>query len=43
MQMNKNIIALGFVSFFTDIASSMVTPLIPIFVVYFLHEDVQTL
>jgi MFS family permease len=41
--MNKNIIALGYVSFFTDIASSMVTPLIPIFVVYFLHEDVQTL
>ena len=43
MPMNKNIVALGFVSFFTDIASSMVTPLIPIFVVYFLHEDVQTL
>ena len=43
MPVNKNIVALGFVSFFTDIASSMITPLIPIFVVYFLHEDVQTL
>lgn len=40
---NKNIIALGFVSFFTDMASAMVTPLIPILVVYVLHEDVQTL
>ncbi len=40
---NKNIIALGFVSFFTDLASSMVTPLIPILVVLLLNEDIQTL
>jgi len=41
--MNKNIIALGFVSFFTDMASAMIAPLIPILVVYLLKNDVQTL
>ena len=40
---NKNIIALGFVSFFTDMASAMVTTLLPIFVVYVLKEDVDKL
>lgn len=41
--MNKNIIALGFVSFFTDMASSMVTTILPIYIVYILHEGVDTL
>lgn len=41
--MHKNIIALGWVSFFTDMATAMITPLIPIFVVVILHEDTQRL
>ena len=41
--MNKNIIALGFVSFFTDTASSMVTSILPIFIVYILGEGVDKL
>jgi len=41
--MNKNIIALGLVSFFTDMATAMITPLIPILVVYILKNDVQTM
>ena len=41
--MNKNIIALGFVSFFTDMASSMVTSILPIFIVYSLHQGVDKL
>jgi len=40
---NKNIIALGFVSFFTDMASSMVTAVLPIYIVYVLHEGVDKL
>ncbi len=40
---NKNVIWLGWVSFFTDMASSMVTTLLPIFVVYVLHEGVDKL
>ena len=40
---DKNIIALGWVSFFTDMASSMVTILLPIFVVYILNEGVDML
>lgn len=40
---DKNIIALGWVSFFTDMASSMVTTLLPIFIVYVLHEGVDKL
>ena len=40
---NKNIIALGFVSFFTDMASSMITSILPIFIVYTLHEGVDKL
>ena len=40
---NKNIIALGWVSFFTDMASSMVNILLPIFVVYVLNEGVDKL
>ena len=40
---NKNIISLGFVSFFTDMASSMVTSVLPIYLVYVLHEGVDKL
>jgi len=40
---NKNIIYLGFVSFFTDMSSSMITTLLPIYVVYILHEGVDKL
>ncbi len=40
---DKNIFALGWVSFFTDMASSMITVLLPIFVVYILNEGVDKL
>ena len=40
---HKNIKALGWVSFFTDMASAMITPILPIFIVLILHEDAQTL
>ncbi len=40
---NKNIIALGFVSFFTDMASAMVTSVLPIFIVYVLDQGVDKL
>ncbi len=43
IDINKNIIALGFVSFFTDMASSMVTSILPLYVVYVLHEGVDKL
>jgi MFS family permease len=43
IQINPNIIALGWVSFFTDMASSMVTTLLPIYIVYVLHEGVDSL
>ncbi len=40
---NKNIIALWFVSFFTDMASSILTPLIPILIVYILKDNISQL
>jgi len=40
---DTNVIALGWVSFFTDMASAMVTTLLPIFVVYVLDESVEKL
>lgn len=40
---DKNIIYLGWVSFFTDMASNMITTLLPIFIVYVLHEGVDKL
>jgi len=43
MSINKNIVALGFVSFFTDMASSMITTLLPIFIVYVLHQGIDKL
>ena len=41
--MNKNIIALGVVSFFTDMASSMVTTILPLFIVFVLNEGIDKL
>jgi len=43
MNINKNIIAMGFVSFFTDMASSMVTTILPLYVVYILNDGVDKL
>lgn len=40
---DKNIIYLGWVSFFTDLASNMVTTLLPIYIIYVLHEGVDKL
>ncbi len=40
---NKNIIALGIVSFFTDLATAMVNSVLPIFIVYVLHQGVDKL
>lgn len=41
--MNKNIYYLGFVSFFTDLASAMIKPVLPIYIVYILHDGVDKL
>ena len=41
MKRQRNVIALGLVSFFTDFASSMVTPILPLFVVIVLSEGVD--
>lgn len=43
MKINKNIIGLWFVSFFTDLASSMTVPLIPIYIVYILNQNIEQL
>ncbi|MEN4052300.1 MFS transporter [Sulfurimonas sp. NWX79] len=40
---NSNVIAIGWVSFFTDMASAMVTTLLPVFVVYVLDEGIDKL
>ncbi len=42
-KIDRNIVILGFVSFFTDMASAMVTPLIPVFIVVVLHEGIDKL
>ena len=39
--MNKNILLLGVVSFFTDFASALINPILPIFIVTYLHEGVD--
>ncbi len=39
----KNVVYLGWVSFFTDLASSMVTTLLPLYVVYILQEGIDKL
>jgi len=41
--MNNNIYYLGIVSFFTDFASAMITPILPIFIVYILHDGIDKL
>jgi len=41
--MNKNIIYLGLTSFFTDFASAMINPILPIFVVIYLNEGMDKL
>jgi MFS family permease len=40
---NKNIVMLGIVSYFTDFASAMITPILPIFIVTVLHEGMDKL
>ena len=40
---DKNVVLLGFVSYFTDMASAMINPILPVFVVYILHESVDKL
>ncbi len=40
---NPNIVVLGWVSFFTDLASAMINPILPIYVVVSLHEGVDKL
>ena len=42
-KIDKNIFYLGLVSFFTDMASSIVTTLLPIFIVFVLNEGVDKL
>ena len=41
--MNKNIIYLGFVSFFTDMATSMVNTILPLYVVFILKDGIDKL
>jgi len=43
IKINKNIVYLGWASFFTDFASSMVTTLLPLYVIYILNEGVDKL
>lgn len=43
MKTPKNIWALGWVSFFTDMAMAMLKPLIPIYVVYILNQGIDQL
>jgi MFS family permease len=40
---DKNVIYLGWVSFFTDMSSNMITTLLPIFIIYVLNEGVDKL
>lgn len=40
---DKNVVMLGWVSYFTDLASAMVNPVLPIFVVTVLHEGMDKL
>jgi len=42
-QINRNVIMLGWVSFFTDLASAMIMPILPIFVVLVLDEGMDKL
>ena len=42
-QIDRNVVMLGWVSFFTDMASAMVNPLIPVFIVTVLGEGMERL
>lgn len=42
-KIDRNVVMLGWVSLFTDMASAMITPLLPVFVVTVLHEGVDKL
>ena len=42
-KIDKNVVMLGWVSFFTDMASAMINPILPIFVVTILHEGMDKL
>jgi len=42
-RIDKNVVMLGWVSFFTDMASAMINPILPIFVVVVLHEGMDKL
>lgn len=42
-RINRNVILLGWVSYFTDMASAMITPVLPVFVVVVLHEGADRL
>jgi len=42
-KIDTNVVMLGWVSFFTDMASAMINPILPIFVVVTLHEGVDKL
>jgi len=42
-EIDKNVILLGWVSYFTDMASAMINPILPIFVVLILHEGMDKL
>jgi len=43
MPIDKNVVMLGFVSFFTDLTSAMINPILPIFVIIVLHEGMDKL
>ncbi|SFP67796.1 MFS transporter [Hydrogenimonas thermophila] len=43
MKIDRNIVVLGFVSYFTDMASAMINPIFPIFLVTVLHQGVDKL
>jgi MFS family permease len=40
---NQNVVRLGWVSYFTDLASAMVNPILPIFIITVLHEGMDKL
>ncbi len=42
-KIDKNVVMLGWVSFFTDMASAMINPILPIFIVTILHQGMDKL
>jgi len=42
-RIDKNVVLLGWVSFFTDMSSSLINPILPIFVVTILHQGYDKL